>query len=243
MKGMCCVVTGGTGGLGLATIRRLKTQGAEVVFSCRTQQKADATMALLRQEDIQVDGIAADAGSESQKLVSFALEKMRKIDVLICNAAVRSSKLAIESNIEELRRTFEVNVFGVFQLCQAALPYLKQSSSPAIVVVSSLSAFVGPLGSGLHSVSKAALLGLVKVLALELIPYNIRVNGIAPGLFPNDHLSLSPQERTLYLKRSEKGRPGAFEDAAGVICYLASREASYVMGETVSVAGVEGLRL
>ena len=241
MKGLCCIVTGGSSGLGLATVRLLAQQGAKVVFSCRAPAKVQATLTALA--GLEVYGIAADAASETRKLLDFAVEKLGKLDIVVCNAAASLHKLAIEANEVELRRLFEVNVFGVWALCQAALPYLKRSPQASIVIVSSMSAYIGTLGTGLHSVSKAALLSLVKVLSLELVPYQIRVNGVAPGLFPNDHLSMAPEARTMLLRRSPKEQPGSYEEAAAVVCYLSSSEASYIIGETVPVAGALGFRI
>lgn len=241
MEGLCCVVTGGSSGLGLATVQLLSQRGAKVVFSCRTQAQVHTTLSTVT--GLEVYGIAADAASETQKLLHFAVAKLGKIDVLVCNAALSIHKLAIETSDSELRRLFEVNVYGVLSLCKAALPYLKQSQHPSIVIVSSMSAYIGTLGTGAHSVTKAALLSLVKVLSLELIPYRIRVNGVAPGLFPNNHLSLDSAARAMILKRSPKEQPGRYEDAAALICYLSSPEASYLIGETVPVAGAQGFRL
>ncbi|KAL1780809.1 dehydrogenase/reductase SDR family member 2, mitochondrial-like [Sigmodon hispidus] len=240
------VVTGSTKGIGFAIARRLAQDGAHVVISSRKQQNVDQAVAMLKEEGLSVTGTVCHVGKaeDRQHLVATALEHSGGVDFLVCVAGVNplvGSTLGASEQIWD--KILDVNVKAPALLLSQLLPHMEKRSRPCVVLVSSGVAYLpvpGGMKLGVYNTSKTALLGLCKSLAVELAPKGVRVNCIVPGIIKTD---FSRVEKTLPNLMSDLNkiyklqRLGEPEDCAGIVSFLCSKDASYITGENIVVAG------
>lgn len=246
-EGKVALVTASTQGIGLAIVRRLAEEGAEVVICSRKQKAVDERVAEFAKEGLKVSGIACHVGDEKQleKLVEFVKEKHGRLDVLVSNAAVNPTSGAIaDVSSDAMDKIMAINVKSALLLVQKALPLLGEGSS--IVFISSYTAYAPPFPISYYGVSKTALLGLTKALANELGPCQIRVNAVCPGIVPTKFAGALVATESLREKVVEPfilKRLGRAEDMAAGVAFLASDDASYITGESLIIAGGANCRL
>ncbi|XP_070956511.1 dehydrogenase/reductase SDR family member 4-like isoform X1 [Macaca nemestrina] len=243
------LVTASTDGIGFAIARRLAQDGAHVVVSSRKQQKVDQAVATLQGEGLSVTGTVCHVGKaeDRERLVATAVKLHGGIDILVSNAAVNPFFGSLMDITEEVwDKTLDVNVKAPALMTKAVVPEMEKRGGGSVVIVASIAAFSPSPGFTPYNVSKTALLGLTKTLAIELAPRNIRVNCLAPGLIKTSFsrmfwMDKEKEERmkeTLQIRRL--GEP---EDCAGIVSFLCSEDASYITGETVVVGGGTPSRL
>lgn len=254
-EGKLVVVTASTQGIGLAIAERLGSEGASVLVSSRKQKAVDETVAALRAKGIDARGCVAHVGDAQHRrdLVARTQELWpgRTVHALVSNAAVNPATGGIldlpESAIDKI---LDINVKSAILLCKEFVAAGLLVGGSSIVFVTSVTAFMPGPPLGMYAVSKTALLGLVKGLAVELGPRGIRVNGLAPGLVPTNFASallggakrapdsLTREEVEHINPGNLLGRLGRPEDQAAAVAYLCSdQDAGYVTGETLVVAG------
>ncbi|EPS67934.1 hypothetical protein M569_06839, partial [Genlisea aurea] len=239
-EGKVAIVTASTQGIGFGIAERLGSEGAAVVISSRRSKNVDEAVEKLRSRGIEVLGLVCHVSSAEQRkdLIKKTLEKYGKIDVVVCNAAANPSVSGIlETKESVLDKLWEINVKSSILLLQEAAPHLKKGSS--VIFVSSIAAYEPSSGLAMYGVTKTALLGLTKGLAAELAP-DVRVNCVAPGFVPTHFAAYLTTDDKIRKELEEKtlvNRLGTVEDMAGAVAYLASKDADYVTGETLVVAG------
>ncbi|ESN90516.1 hypothetical protein HELRODRAFT_70909, partial [Helobdella robusta] len=228
--------------IGYEIAKRLGLEGANVMVSSRKERNVSETVENLKSIGINADGCVCHIGNKVDRtqLITKSLEKFGGIDILVSNAAVNTSMGNIfETDEKSWDKIFEINLKSSFLLCQEVLPHL-QKSKGSIVFVSSIGGYVPFELLGPYSISKTALISMVKSMVPECSRRNIRVNAIAPGviktkfsaaLWNNEDICDSVLS-TIPLKRFGTG-----EDCAGAVAFLASSDASYITGETIVVAG------
>ncbi|XP_015446146.1 dehydrogenase/reductase SDR family member 2, mitochondrial [Pteropus alecto] len=239
------VITGSTKGIGFAIARRLAQDGAHVVISSRKQQNVNQAVATLQREGLSVTGTVCHVGKaeDREQLVSKALEHSGGVDFLVCNAAVNPLVGSILGTSEQIwDKILDVNVKSPALLLSQMLPHMEKRGKGAVILVSSVAAYLPLVELGVYNVSKTALLSLTRVLAMELAPKGIRVNSLVPGIIETDFSKVvstwkqSLRSLTLcsVLLPSRFGQP---EDCAGLASFLCSPDASYITGENIVVAG------
>ncbi|XP_077906437.1 dehydrogenase/reductase SDR family member 4 isoform X2 [Ictidomys tridecemlineatus] len=235
--------------IGLAIARRLAQDGAHVVISSRKQQNVDKAVNMLQGEGLSVTGTVCHVGKaeDRERLVAMAVKLHGGIDILVSNAAVNPFFGSLMDATEEVwDKVLDVNVKATALMTKAVVPEMEKRGSGSVVIVASIGAFTPFPGLGPYNVSKTALLGLTKNLALELAPKNIRVNCLAPGLIRTNFSSVlwKDKEREDRMKEfMHIRRLGKPEDCAGIVSFLCSEDASYISGETVVVGGGTPSRL
>jgi len=241
LEGKVAVITGGNSGIGLATAKEFKEQGARVVITGRDQQSLDDAK---REIGGDVLAVRSDASSltEIDKLFVAVKETFGHIDVLFINAGI--GKFApVEAVTEELfDLVMDVNFKGAYFTIQKALPLLNDNAS--IILNSSINAHIGMPNSSVYGASKAALLTLARTLSAELVGRGIRVNAISPGpiatpIFNRTGLPAEALEETrkslkeqIPMKRF--GRP---EEIAKTALFLASSDSSFLLGTEIVADG------
>lgn len=243
------LVTASTDGIGFAIARRLAQDGAHVVVSSRKQQNVDQAVATLQGEGLSVTGIVCHVGKAEhrERLVATAVKLHGGIDILVSNAAVNPFFGNLLDVTEEVwDKILDVNVKAAALLTKAVVPEMEKRGGGSVVIVASIAAYTPFPGLGPYNVSKTALLGLAKNLAIELAPRGIRVNCLAPGLIKTnfsqvlweDKANEESIKQALRIRRI--GKP---EECAGIVSFLCSEDASYITGETVTVGGGAPSRL
>jgi NAD(P)-dependent dehydrogenase (short-subunit alcohol dehydrogenase family) len=240
------IVTGGAGGIGESVAKALAQRGVQVVIA---DMRADAAEDAARR--LQSEGLAArstevdisDAASVAT-MTETVLGWWGRIDILINNAGVESSRPFLEISLEEYERVMRVNTTGAWICCQAVIPVMLRQESGSIVNVSSVAGQRGGglLGTAAYSTSKGAVIALTKALAREFGKAGIRVNAVAPSMTMTDFVQrqlkrLDPGTQDRVIAMTPLGRTGQPQEIASVIAFLASDEASFVTGHTYNVDG------
>lgn len=234
------LITGASRGIGRGIAKKFAEEGAKVGINYySSDEKAEEVLEYVnkRSEGILLKG---DISKEKncKKIISDFTERYEGLDVLINNAGIYKRKSIEETNPKDFDKTMSVNVRGAFLMSKYSLEYLKQSPSGRIINMSSQLAFKGSDHGTSYVVSKAALLGLTRALALELGPEGINVNGIAPGTIDTDIISnYSEEKRKRRAENIPLKRIGDPEDIADIALFLASEEGDYLTGEIIGVNG------
>lgn len=217
-------------------------EGAKVVISSRQKKKVDQAVATLRAEGLEVSGISAHVAKDRSRLIEFTVQTYGGIDIIVNNAAINlHTGFIMETEESQAVKTLEVNVLSGFLLVKEALPYLERSQEAGILFMTSYLGYIPNNMLGFYSVSKAALLGLVKCMALELTLKGIRVNGIAPAVVKTEFSKMLWE--TEYAKNNPMSRMCMPEEVAATAAFLLSKDASYVSGEVVVMSGAIPTRL
>ncbi|WP_296820121.1 SDR family NAD(P)-dependent oxidoreductase [Brevundimonas sp.] len=245
LSGKSAIITGSSRGIGKAIAERLAEHGARVVISSRKagpcQEVADAINA--RHGEGRAIAIPANIGSKDdlRRLVDETEAAFGQIDILVCNAATNpyAGPMAGISD-EQFEKILQNNVISNHWLIQMVAPGMLSRKDGAIVVVSSIGGLRGNALIGAYNVSKAADMQLVRNLAVEWGPSNVRVNCIAPGLVQTDFAKYLWENPDLLKQVTDPAplkRIGQPDEIAGAAVYLASPASSYMTGQTLVVDG------
>jgi len=240
------LVTGGGRGIGAAAARTLAAQGAAVAVTDLDREPAEETAAAIRAAGGRALAIACDVTRRDQveAAVQQTVESFGRLDILVACAGIIRDNLIHKMTDEDWDAVISTHLRGAFLAVQAAQRQMVPQRYGKIVLTSSVSA-LGNRGQANYSAAKAGLQGLTRTLAIELGPFNINVNAVAPG-FIETRMTRAVAERTgvdyetLKAQAAETiplRRVGQPQDVANVIAFLCSDEASYVSGEIIYVAG------
>lgn len=240
LKGKVALVTGGTRGIGLETVRVFKENHAEVILLGSREETVVNAINKLNGEGYEVTGYYPDLNNyeEIENTIKQIINKYGHLDILINNAGISANKKIEDTTSEDFSKIMDLNVKAIFNMTKAVVPYMKENNGGVILNTSSMVSIYGqPSGVG-YPASKFAVNGLTKSLARELAPFNIRVNAVAPGITRTDMVASLPEEQIAPLiKTIPLGRIGEPRDIANAFLFLASDMASYITGEILSVDG------
>ena len=239
------LLTGASKGMGLAMAQGLVNHGANVVISSRKldqcQKAVDTVNESVQQEKAFAFSCNASSKDELSALVDFSMSKLGSISTLVCNAGVNSFFGSMsEIDDESYDKTMNTNVKSNHWLINMVSPFMKESGGGSIMITSSIAAFDASETLGTCSISKLAVLGLVRNYASELGPSNIRVNAICPGLVKTDFSKLlweNPDAEKATSQRMPLRRLGEADDFKGVAVFLASDESSFMTGQALTICG------
>lgn len=235
------IVTGGTRGMGLAITRLLAQKGMSVLAVYRSrQEEAEAAARQFQKENLDVTVFKADVGfkAEAEKAAAFAFARWGHIDVLVNNAGVFDFCFLEEMTEEFFDDMYRTNLKSMIYMTQAVLPHMKNGHWGRIVNATSISGSLADVGLVAYACSKAGVNLLTKVSAGELAPYGITVNAYAPGIIHTDMTDPMIRERgDAQLRQIPAGYFGKPEEAANLVGFMCSDEASYITGEIIGVDG------
>lgn len=236
------LITGASKGIGAATAKLLAAQGYAVCVNYHSSSDAAETIV----KDIKKNnGIAisvkANIGNESDILNLFETidKELGPVSALVNNAGINGGICKVENITSDcLETVFATNVFGTFYCCREAVKRMKQHGKGSIVNISSEAGKFGGTDLAHYAASKAAINTFTIGLAREVASYNIRVNTVSPGVIDTEmHAASSPDRIANLVKSLPMGRMGTPEEAAKMIAWLLSDEASYISGTSISVTG------
>jgi len=250
--GKAAFVTGGAGGIGLATAQALADEGARVAVCGRAGATLDHARQTLADRFLVLE---ADVGSEEAltAAIADAGAAFGKLDVLVNNAGIDSFQDVSRFSRERVRQVMEVNVASVFTAVSAALPLMQASDAPAIVSLGSIHGTLTTSGRADYVASKSALIGATRALALDLAPHGVRINLVSPGTvetpmllrgWANKAPDIDPD--TLKVRAGALhpvGRIGQPADIASAVLFLASDAAGFITGTELMVDGGLSCRL
>lgn len=236
-NGKVAVITGGASGIGLATARKLLSEGAKVVLVDWNEDVSEIAKTL----NNDALGIICDVSSDTdvQKSVNDIIEKFGHIDFLVANAGVGGGpNKAHEVSVDEWNKVIGVNQTGIFLMNKYVISEMLKNGGGAIVNTSSMYGLVGTTMSFAYSASKGAINQMTRSLALTYARDNIRVNAVAPGYVDTPILAEVPKEaKDAMANQLPVGRLGKDTEIANLICYLLSDDASFITGAIVPIDG------
>lgn len=235
--GKVALVTGGTRGIGLATVHALAEAGATVVLTGRDETAAKEAAASVGPS---VSGRALDVTDAKAvaALVKDVTKEHGRLDVAVANAGIMEGGLLGMIRPDDVDRTLSTNVAGTLHTVQAAARAMMRKKTGSIVVLASVVGEYGSAGQTVYAASKAAVANIARSAAKELGRSGIRVNAVAPGVIETALTeSLSEDARASNIAKTPLGRLGQASEVAAVIRFLASDEASFVTGQVLGIDG------
>jgi 2-hydroxycyclohexanecarboxyl-CoA dehydrogenase len=242
LEGRTALVTGGAGGIGAATARRLAAEGARVAVG-------DLALDAAREVAAEIDGFATGLDVTDTTSVGHAVtavtDALGPVDILVNNAGTDRFAFFVNTDPDLWDHVLGVNLRGVLACTHAVLPAMHERGGGVIVSVASEAGRVGSQGSATYSAAKAGVIGFTKAIARESARFGVRANAVAPGPIETPLLNSAPEQLVELGARLKQGmidatavrRIGEPEEVAAVIAFLASDDASYVTGQTVNVSG------
>ena len=240
LDGKVAIVTGASSGLGIAFCKALAEAGADLVLAARRADRLEKTRALIVERGRRALTVTADVSQpgDAQAVVDAAMKEFGRVDVLVNNAGKGTAVPATRETPEQFREVIDINLNGSYWMAQACGRVMKPGS--AIINLTSVVALTsGGLPQAAYSASKAGVIGLTRDLAVQWTGRKgIRVNALAPGLFPSEMTEQFPDGYIeSQMGRCPAGRPGDPDELAATVVFLASPAAGYITGATLVVDG------
>ena len=246
LRGQCAIVTGGSSGIGRATLIALADSGVNVAFNYLDAGPETHDVAAVLEEDLARRGVEvfARAGDvrdpvEAGEFVSEANARLGGLHILVNNAGIGRDRALWRMSDDEWRTVLDTNLSGAFYFTRAVAPYFRVQEYGKIVFVSSVHGLSSEFGLANYCSSKAGLIGLTRSTAVELGPSNVNVNAVAPGYIRTTQLTERVPAEILdsARERSALGRLGDPQDVASVILFLCSEVARHITGAVIPVDG------
>jgi 3-oxoacyl-[acyl-carrier protein] reductase len=239
--GKTALVTGGAKGIGAATAARLAAEGAQVVVADYDEEAAGETAAAIGGRAVRCD---VTSRADVETAVAAAVELGGTVDFLVTCAGITRDNMLFKMSDDDFDAVIGTHLRGSFLAAQVAQRHMVEQKSGKIVFISSVSA-LGNRGQTNYSTAKAGLQGMTKTLAIELGPFNVNVNCVAPGFIVTAMTEQTAERIGVPFEQFKEAaaaqtplrRVGQPEDVAGTIAFLCSEDAGYVSGQVIYVAG------
>ena len=245
LKNKVAIVTGARQGMGRTHALTLAKAGAKVVDSDISLEDCEKIVKEIKKEKGEAMAIKCDISKKQEvdEMIKKTMKKWEKINILVNNAGICQFKPFLELTEEEWDRTLDINLKGYFLCSQAVAKEMAKQKAGVIVNISSVA--MGQQGIGFPNIahycaSKGGIVGMTEAMAVELAPYNIRVNVIAPGMIDTpmiDPIKKDPNQEKGILGRVPMQRMGQAQEVSNLVLFLASDESSYMTGSTVVIDG------
>jgi 3-oxoacyl-[acyl-carrier protein] reductase len=242
LQSKTALVTGAGGGLGGAIARRFAAEGASVLCTDRELAKAEATVADITKAGGTAQAFRADVAvaAECEAQVAETVSRFGRIDIAVNNAGVSMHKLALDVTEEDWERVLRINLTGGFLTAQAAARRMVDQGGGRIIQIGSISGQRGNMGGIAYGASKAAVMHMCRVLAVELSSKSVMVNVIAPGPIETGLSNHGPSRKKGYIDRIPAGAYGTVSAVANAALFLGSDECEWTTGAVLNVDGGYG---
>lgn len=240
LKDKVAIITGATGGIGMASAHKFAREGARVVIADLDAGRVEAARAALAATGAEALGVQLDVTDASSVTAMVAAVKAAwgRIDCLLNNAGITQDARLVKMSAEQFDRVIEVNLKGVFLCTQAVADTMIAQGSGVILNASSVVGLYGNFGQTNYAATKAGLIGFTRTWARELGPKGIRCNAVCPGFIATPILHTIPDKVMAQMtERVPLKRLGRPEEVANLYAFLASEEASYINGAVIEVTG------
>ena len=243
LAGKVAIVTGGSSGIGRATVIELARHGAKVAVAGIDLPGCEAVRDQLAAEGGEAMAVECDVGSPAdlRRLVEQVGGRWGRIDILVCNAGIapHAGPLVTASD-DDYERTMEINLRSAMRLCNLVVPGMAERREGAVVIVSSIAGVRGNKALGLYGMSKAASAQLARNLAVEWGPNNVRANAVSPGVITTDFaksMTDVPEIASVRLGKTPLRRFGRAEEVAAAIAFLAAPSGAFITGQNLIIDG------
>jgi len=239
LKNKIAVITGGNSGIGYATAKKLKENGADIMITGRRKEAIEKAA-----NELNVTAMVADQSKlqDIESLADQVKEQFGKVDILLINAGITKFSTIEQTTESVFNEIMNVNLKGAFFTLSHFIPLLNDGAS--VIMLSSTSATISPQSASIYAASKAALNAVVKIAALELAPRKIRINAVSPGLIATeimDKIGLNEELKSHLIQSIPMGRMGKAEEVADMIHYLTSENAGFLTGANFLVDGGQSI--
>lgn len=243
LDGQVAIVTGGSKGIGYAIVKKLASEGAQIIIADISENETKKTIKNLNSKGYNVDFFILDIRDIKKiyKMTEYCEEKYGKINILINNAGTTILSPSLKLSEEDFDTIMDTNIKGAFFASQAAGRVMRKNGDGKIVNISSVNSRMVNIGRAPYCISKSGINAMTSILGAEWAMYGIRVNAIAPGWILTDMLkkglSLKALNKKQLLSVSPVERFGKEEEIANLTCYLCSNESTYINGQTIFCDG------
>ena len=230
------LITGASGGIGQALVKKFISLGGNVVGSGSRSEKLD----LLKKKypEIKVKKLDLSEHSRIQEFIEDVSLELGGLDILINNAGTNVDNLSLRMKDEEWKKVIDINLTSTFLLSKNAIKQMLKNKFGRVVNITSVVGHTGNLGQSNYAASKSGIIGMSKSLAIEYAKKNITINCVSPGFIVSDMTMNIAEKVKVYLtSRIPMGKLGTGEDVSNCVAFLSSEQASYVTGETIHVNG------
>lgn len=248
LENKTALITGASRNIGREVALTFAREGADLLLNTRSsKQELEEVAAQCRELGVKTHTVIGDVADSARvsAMVSEGIQALGKIDILVSNVAVRPHKPILEVSDEEWRQVMGINLDSAFYLCRAVLPGMIERRNGSIIAMGGQSAITGRPETAMVTAAKTGLLGLIRAIAAEMAPYNVRANMVNPGAtdttraHPEWYPEFSdiPRGSVEHLKTIPMNRQGTVQDIAGACLFFASDESSYITGDRLNVMG------
>jgi len=242
LQNKTALITGASRGLGRSISLALAEAGSNLALVGRDEKRLRQVAEEAHQHDVEAETYTTDVSNDEQvtQLAEAVTSRYSNINILVNNAGINIRKTVTDFTPEEWRRVIDTNLTGPFLLCRAFIPHMKGRGYGRIINLTSTMSHVALPGRAAYAASKTGLLGLTRVLALELAPEKITVNGISPGVFAtemNRSFMDDLEQSKIFLSKVPLGAWGRPEDIGCLAVYLCSEEASFITRTDILIDG------
>jgi len=247
LKNKIVLITGGSKGIGKGITAALLAEECQVVICARQEETLQTAALELKKISKNIFPLQADITKpeDTDKLIRFIVDKFSRLDILINNVGGNRRKPFDQTTNEDWQSILELNLNAHIRLSREVIPFMKKQNQGVIIFISSIfGRESGGANLVLYNTTKSAMISLAKIMAVELAPFGIRVNSVAPGSirFPggswDERANKDPQGIAEFVKREMPlGRFGTVEEVANVVTFLVSDKASLVTGACIPVDG------
>ncbi|MCI0896295.1 MAG: SDR family oxidoreductase [Chloroflexi bacterium] len=248
LENKTALITGASRNIGREVALTFAREGADLLLNTRSsQQELEEVAAQCRELGVKTHTVIGDVSDSARvsAMVDEGIQALGKIDILVSNVAVRPHKPILEVSDEEWHQVMGINLDSAFYLCRAVLPGMMERRNGSIVALGGQAAITGRPETALVTAAKTGLVGLIRAIAAEMAPYNVRANMVNPGAtdttrehpewYPD--FSEIPRDSDEHLKSIPMHRQGTVQDIANACLFFASDESSYITGDRLNVMG------